>query len=98
LWRVYTVPVGYSGGGVWGSNFVVDQDRRSLYVTTGNNYSHPTDPAYIACVNGGGTAAACTSPANHVDSVLALRLRDGSIKWARKFVNWAQPFIANGTD
>ncbi|HEX3141943.1 MAG TPA: PQQ-binding-like beta-propeller repeat protein [Rhizobacter sp.] len=98
LWRTYTVPPGYNGGGVWGSNFVVDKDRGSLYVSTGNNYTHPTDPAYAACMAGGGTAAACSSPANHVDSILALRLNSGAIKWAKKFMNWGQPFVVDGSD
>ena len=48
------VPPGYSGGGVWGSNFVVDKERRTVFVGTGNNYSHPTDPAYLACISAGG--------------------------------------------
>jgi polyvinyl alcohol dehydrogenase (cytochrome) len=99
VWKTYTVPTGYSGGGVWGSNFVVDKERGSVYVSTGNNYSHPSDPAYLACMAGGGTAAACASPANHVDSILSLDLNTGAIKWASKFVNWNQPpFVANGSD
>jgi polyvinyl alcohol dehydrogenase (cytochrome) len=98
LWRTYTVPTGYSGGGVWGSNLAVDSARGSVFVGTGNNYAHPTDPAYLQCVANGGTAQACTSPANHVDTVLALNTKTGAIKWAYKAVNWNQPFIANGTD
>jgi polyvinyl alcohol dehydrogenase (cytochrome) len=98
LWRTYIIPTGYSGGGVWGGNLAVDTTRGSVFVGTGNNYAHPTDPAYLACVAGGGTAAACTSPANHVDSILALNTKTGAIKWAYKAVNWNQPFVANGTD
>src|SRR6185369_15861146 len=49
-WKTYTVPVGYSGGGVWGSNFVVDTSRGSVFASTGNNYSHQTDPAYTSCI------------------------------------------------
>lgn len=97
-WQTYMVPTGYSGGGVWGSNFVVDPTRGSVFVGTGNNYSHPTDPAYVACVSGGGTAAACTSPANLVDAIVALDMSTGAIKWATRAVNWNQPFIANGSD
>lgn len=98
VWRTYTVPVGYTGGGVWGSNFVVDKERGSVYVGTGNNYSHPTSPAYVACVTAGGSAAACTSPDNHVDSILSLNRSTGAIKWASKFVSWQQPFVTDGTD
>ena len=98
LWKTYMVPPGYSGGGVWGGNFVVDPVRGSVFVSTGNNYAHPTDPAYVACVVGGGTAAACQSPSNHVDSVLALDMSTGAIKWASRQTNWQQPFVADGTD
>lgn len=97
-WKTYTVPAGCTGGGVWGSNFVIDKGRGSVFASTGNNYSRPTDPTYLACVAAGGTAAACTSPANHVDSILSLDINTGAIKWARKFVNWAQPFVADGAD
>ena len=99
-WKTYTVPAGYSGAGVWGSNFVVDESRGSVFAGTGNNSSHPTDPAYLACVGGGGTAASCSSPANHVDSILAIDLNTGAIKWATKAVNWnQQPYgVVNGTD
>ena len=97
-WKTYTVPTGYSGGGVWGSNFVVDSARGTVFVGTGNNYSHPTDPAYVACIAGGGTAASCASPANHVDSILALDLNTGAVKWAKKFVTWTQPGVADGSD
>jgi polyvinyl alcohol dehydrogenase (cytochrome) len=100
LWKTYTVPTGYSGGGVWGSNLVVDKERGSLYASTGNNYAHPTDPAYQACVAAGGTAAACTRVDNYVDAILALNLNTGAVKWASKFVTWSQQGlgVADGTD
>lgn len=97
-WKTYTVPPGYSGGGVWGSNFAIDPGRGTVFASTGNNYSHPSDPAYTACIAGGGTPASCASPANHVDSILALNLSTGAIKWATKLVNWQQPFVTDGSD
>ncbi len=97
-WQTYTVPAGYTGGGVWSSNFVVDRERGSVFASSGNNYSHPVAPAYLACIAGGGTAASCNSPADHVDSILALDMRNGHIKWAKKFVTWAQPGVTDGSD
>ncbi len=97
-WRTYTVPAGYTGGGVWGSNVVVDRERGSVFASSGNNYSHPVAPAYLACIAGGGTASTCNSPDDHVDSILALDMRKGHVKWARKFVTWSQPGIADGSD
>jgi polyvinyl alcohol dehydrogenase (cytochrome) len=105
-WKTYMTPVGYYGGGVWGSNPVVDTARNRVYVSTGNNYLHPEDGApssdplktYGQCISAGGTAASCSSPDNHVDSVVALDLNTGAVKWARKLVTWDQPFVTNGSD
>ncbi len=100
LWKTYTTPVGYTGAGVWGSSPVVDGDRNLVYVGTGDNYTAPTDPAYLSCISGGGTPAACDSPNNHVDSILALDLTTGAIRWSQKMVTWNQFYggAANGTD
>jgi polyvinyl alcohol dehydrogenase (cytochrome) len=98
VWKTYTVPPGYTGGNVWGSNFVVDSGRNSVFVGTGNNYNHPTDAAYLACVAGGAAAAECSSPSNHVDSVLALDMTTGAIKWSYRAVKWNQPGVVDGTD
>lgn len=98
VWKTYTVPTGYSGGGVWGSNFAIDEKRGRVFVGTGNNYAHPTDPAYLACIAGGGSAASCSSPANFVDAILALDLNTGAVKWASKFATWSQPGVTDGSD
>jgi polyvinyl alcohol dehydrogenase (cytochrome) len=100
LWQTFTVPKGYSGGNSWGSNPVVDTARGSVFVSTGNNYSIPTDPAYATCIAAGGTPSSCLSPADHADSILALDLNTGAIKWATRLMNWNQPQygISDGTD
>jgi polyvinyl alcohol dehydrogenase (cytochrome) len=75
LWRTYTTPDnggapgGYSGNAVWGGTPVVDAPRGALYVTTGNNYSVPP--------------LAGARADNHVDSVLALDLQTGTVRWSR---------------
>jgi polyvinyl alcohol dehydrogenase (cytochrome) len=99
-WQRHMVPPGYTGGGVWGSNVVVDEGRGSVFVATGNNYTHPTDPAYVTCIAGGGTPSACSSPNNHVDSILALDSATGAIKWSKKFVTWDQAAlgVVDGSD
>jgi polyvinyl alcohol dehydrogenase (cytochrome) len=100
LWEAFTVPKGYSGGVVWGSNPVVDEVRRTVFVGTGNNYSHPTDPAYLACIAGGGSEAACLSPYDYADSILALDMNTGAVKWATRLMNWNQQSfgVTNGSD
>jgi polyvinyl alcohol dehydrogenase (cytochrome) len=85
-WKTYMVPDGYSGGAVWGSTPVVDQSRKSVFVSTGNNYSMPAN--VLACVTALGAnpdpaaVRACVSPDDHFDSVLALDLATGAIKWS----------------
>jgi polyvinyl alcohol dehydrogenase (cytochrome) len=98
VWRTDTVPAGYSGGAVWGSNPVVDVARSTVYVGTGNNYSVPTTQAYTSCISGGGTPASCQSPDNHADSVLALDMTTGAIRWANRLEAWNQQGVVNGSD
>jgi polyvinyl alcohol dehydrogenase (cytochrome) len=101
LWKTYTVPPGYSGASVWGSNPVVDVARNSVFVGTGNNFSHANDPLYQACIAvPGATESSCLSPDDHVDSILALDMTTGAIKWSQRLVNWNQPYlgIVDGSD
>src|ERR1039458_9344084 len=92
-WKTYTVPYGYIGGGVWGSNPVVDRSRNMVYIGTGDNYSHPhsdapsSDPSmtFGQCIVNN-TEANCLSPDDHVDSILALNMRTGAVRWSRKLV------------
>ena len=98
LWQTFTVPLGYSGGNVWGSNAVVDAARGTVFVGTGNNYSIPTDPAYVNCAAAGGTRASCESPNDHADSILALDMFTGHVKWATRLETWGQQFTQGVTD
>ena len=89
LWKTYTVPSNngggdsnkpgyYSGNAVWESSFAVDPARGLLYIDTGNNYSVPDGVCTTQQQTG------CTPPAadDYVDSILALKLSDGTIAWA----------------
>ncbi len=98
LWQQFTVPAGYTGGGVWGGNPVVDTNRGTVFVGTGNNYSIPTDLAYLSCVAAGGTDAACLSPEDHADSIVALDMTTGAVKWATRLMGWNQSGVLNGQD
>ncbi len=98
LWQTFTAPTGYSGAAVWGSNPVVDEDRNTVFIGTGDNYSHPTDPAFIACIAAGGTETSCLPANDYVDSIVALDMRDGHVKWATRLVTWTQPGAASGSD
>jgi len=81
-WKTYTIensayflsdgvtPSGWAGAAVW-STPALDRARGSLYVTTGNNYSAPPATAYLPS-------------GNHVESIMALDLKTGAIKWAQR--------------
>jgi polyvinyl alcohol dehydrogenase (cytochrome) len=100
-WKTYTVPNGYNGGAVWGSTIVPDPSRHRVYATTGNNYFTPTDPAYQACIAGGGNQEECNSPDDHLDSVLALNMSTGAIEWADRFASsddWTVACFFNGVN
>lgn len=89
IWKTYMLPAGkgFTGNAVWGSTPVVDVKRKSLYVTTGNNYTVPQ--AVLDCVNAGGTpdqvknciAAVDGSSTNYFDGVVSLDLKTGRVKW-----------------
>jgi len=101
LWKTYMVPSNngggdsnkpgyYSGVAVWESSPVVDPRRGLLYLDTGNNYSVPAGVCTTPQQTG------CTSPAadDYLDSILALKLSDGSVAWADRTLNgdlWTLP-------
>jgi len=100
IWKTYTVPNGYTGAGVWDSNLAVDLLRGTVFASTGDNYSVPTDPAYVACgwrrpgfVHIPRRSLGLDSRSWHVFT--------GKVKWATRLMHWNQQTIqgmANGTD
>jgi polyvinyl alcohol dehydrogenase (cytochrome) len=88
LWQTYMVPDnhglpgGYSGGGIWDTTPVIDPKRNSVYVGTGNNYSVPD--AVKACNKATPANKNCTDPTDYFDSVVALDLKTGKVKWANR--------------
>jgi polyvinyl alcohol dehydrogenase (cytochrome) len=86
LWKTYDMPDnggqqgGYSGGAVWQPP-AIDAKRRTLFIGTGNNYTAPADVE--ACQNANPTAN-CAAPDDLFDAALALDLKSGRIKWAKR--------------
>jgi polyvinyl alcohol dehydrogenase (cytochrome) len=85
-WKTYMVPEGYYGGAIWGSTGAVDMARRTVYMATGNNYAVPQ--SVLDCLTGGGSPATCMAPGNHIDSIVALDLDSGAIRWASKGLDY----------
>jgi polyvinyl alcohol dehydrogenase (cytochrome) len=100
-WRTRTIPeqadpeAGFSGGSVWGSAPSVDAERGVVYVATGNNYrvgaeleacidQYPGDPEAQETL----CYQRLDPPDNYAESILALDLDDGAIRWARKMKNY----------
>jgi polyvinyl alcohol dehydrogenase (cytochrome) len=67
---------------------VVDTTRGQVYVTTGNNYTVP--PEVLACVAAAGgnpqQMEACVGANVHFDSVMALDIKTGAIRWAHRML------------
>jgi polyvinyl alcohol dehydrogenase (cytochrome) len=51
-------------------------------MSTGNNYAVPD--SVLDCLNAGGAPAQCMSADNHFDSIVAMDLKTGAIRWAAR--------------
>jgi polyvinyl alcohol dehydrogenase (cytochrome) len=86
VWKTYVVPASYSGGAVWGSSPAVDLKRGQVYIATGNNYSVPAGVKACVIAAGANTNAvkACLAADNYFDSILALDIKTGAVRWGTK--------------
>lgn len=67
-----TTRSGYAGAAVW-STPTIDRNRGQIYITTGDDYSVPASAASSGMVVDG----------NAVDSIVALDMETGAVRWAR---------------
>ncbi|HVL00170.1 MAG TPA: PQQ-binding-like beta-propeller repeat protein [Dongiaceae bacterium] len=101
LWKTYMIPApsdnkepSFSGAAVWGSSPAIDTARRQLYIATGNNYTLPPDLVACSKAHKGDPQAQnqcyenMDRPDNYAESVLALDLNTGAVRWARKMHNY----------
>ncbi|GAB3264774.1 PQQ-binding-like beta-propeller repeat protein [Nocardioides dilutus] len=106
VWQVRTAPEGFPGNAVWGSSPAIDSRRGQLYIATGNNYDAPQETLDCVTAAGGDPEAqqACLPADNHFDSIMALDLKTGAIRWVTRalgFDAWTVdciPFIGEGTN
>jgi polyvinyl alcohol dehydrogenase (cytochrome) len=89
IWHTRTVPDnggrtgGYSGGSVWGSTPAVNAAANLVYVGTGNNYTVPAG----VCTQPRETGCAPPAADDHADSILALDMTTGAIRWATSTIS-----------
>ncbi|KAI4347618.1 hypothetical protein L6164_008416 [Bauhinia variegata] len=94
LWQTFMLPENfgktglYAGGAIWGSSPTIDIQRNFVYIATGNLCSAP--PHVIECqgkVNNQTNPIQpdkCIEPENHSNSILAIDLDSGKIKWYKQ--------------
>ncbi len=86
LWQTYFLPKGYSGAPLWSSTPVIDIARSQIYVTTGNNYVVPAAVATceLGVLGNPSGLLNCQASDNFDDSIVALDLATGKVKWGRR--------------
>lgn len=86
LWKTFDMPDnggqpgGYSGGAIWQPP-AIDPKRGTLFAGTGNNY---TAPANVEACQKATPTANCAAADDFFDTALALDLKSGHIKWAKR--------------
>ncbi|XVF60457.1 hypothetical protein PTKIN_Ptkin08bG0048300 [Pterospermum kingtungense] len=104
LWQTFTLPDNfgqkgeYAGGAIWGSSPSIDITRNHVYVGTGNLYSAPLRIRQCQEAENNQTVPTspdkCIEPENHSNSILALDLETGEIKWYRQLGGYDVWFLA----
>lgn len=104
LWKTYMLPDnngkigGYAGAAIWGSSPSIDIYRKHVYIATGNLYSAPEN--ILECQERQNNETApieqdkCVEPENHSNSILALDLDNGNIKWYQQLGGLDVWFVA----
>ncbi|PNY14877.1 quinohemoprotein ethanol dehydrogenase type-1, partial [Trifolium pratense] len=104
LWKTYMLPDNkgmkgeYAGAAIWGSSPSIDIYRKHIYIATGNLYSAP--PNILECQERQNNQTtpidqdACIEPENHSNSILALDLDNGNIKWYNQLGGYDVWFLA----
>ena len=75
----------YGGAAIWGSSPSIDASRSHVYIATGNLYSAPLQIRQCQEKKNNLTRPThhdeCVEPENHSDSIMAIDLDSGKIKW-----------------
>ncbi|KAK6928216.1 Pyrrolo-quinoline quinone repeat, partial [Dillenia turbinata] len=104
FWRIFMVPDnhgktgGYAGAGIWGSSPPIDIPQNLIYIATGNLYSVPESVQQCQEIENNQTVPThpdqCIGSDIHSESILALDLDSGEIKWNRQIGGYDVWFLA----
>ncbi|XP_058739227.1 uncharacterized protein LOC131611138 [Vicia villosa] len=104
LWKTYMLPDNkgqkgeYAGAAIWGSSPSIDIYRKHVYIATGNLYSAPENILECQETQNNDTTPVetdkCIEPENHSNSIIALDLDTGEIKWFNQLGGLDVWFIA----
>lgn len=105
-WQTFMLPDNngklgeYSGAAIWGSSPAIDVNRKLVYIATGNLYTAPPDVVECQEKQNNKTVPdspnPCIKPENHEESMLALDMDTGEIKWFRELGGYDAWFSACG--
>ncbi|KAJ1375523.1 Quinoprotein alcohol dehydrogenase-like superfamily [Sesbania bispinosa] len=106
LWQTFMLPDNhgkrgdYAGASVWGSSPPIDALRKHIYIATGNLYSAPLHIRQCQEKENNLTLPThpdeCVEPDNHSDSIIALDLDSGKIKWYHQLGGYDVWFLVCG--
>ncbi|XP_015962791.1 uncharacterized protein LOC107486737 [Arachis duranensis] len=105
LWQTYMLPDNhgklgeYAGAAVWGSSPSIDEARNHVYIATGNLYSAPLRVRRCQEKQNNLTTRPthpdeCVEEENHSNSILALDLDNGEMKWYHQLGGYDVWFLA----
>lgn len=104
LWKTFMLPDNngktgeYAGAAIWGSSPSVDVYRNHVYIATGNLYSAPLHIRQCQERQNNRTIPTqpdeCVEPENHSNSILALDLDSGKIRWYHQLGGYDVWFVA----
>jgi len=104
LWQTFMLPdnnnkIGeYAGAAIWGSSPSIDVSRNHVYIATGNLYSVPLNISQCQEKENNQTVPThpdeCVEPDIHSESILALDLESGKIKWFHQLGGYDVWFLA----
>ena len=99
LWQTFTAPSGYSGANVWGSNSGCGRSSQHGFRRNRKQLQHSDGPGLcLHALPAEAPKPVAFLPADHADSIIALDMKTGAVKWATRLMTWNQYGVTDGSD